>query len=103
MDKIGLVEIGLWAVTVIELFQGMGNKNDLVQMKNKIKFYNVVQMESAISEEVIEFIEKYKPIHGLKIPDVIIGTMAVVYQIPPSIYNVRDFDFLPGIVLYQAV
>lgn len=102
-DKIGLAEIVLSAVTVMKLFQGMGNKNELTRMKKRIEFYGVVQMDNALSEKAIEFIEKYKLSHGLKIPDAIIGATAVVYQIPLYTCNIRDFDFLPGIILYQAV
>ena len=101
LDKIGLAKIALSAVTVMELFQGMGNKNELAQMKKKIKFYDVVHIDNAISGKAIEFIETYKLSHGLLIPDAIIGATAVVYQIPLYTYNVRDFDFLPGVILYQ--
>jgi len=36
LDKIGLAKIVLSAVTVMELYQGMGNKNELAQMKKKV-------------------------------------------------------------------
>lgn len=101
LDKIGLAEIALSAITVMELFQGTGNKNELAQMKKRIKFYDVVQIDNAISEKAIEFIEKYKLSHGLQIPDAIIGATAVIYQIPLYTYNIRDFDFLPDVILHQ--
>jgi predicted nucleic acid-binding protein len=103
LDKIGLDDIVLSAVTVMELFQGMGNKVELARMKKKIKYYDVVQMDEAISIKAIEFIETYKLSHGLSIPDAIIGATSVVHQIPLYTYNIRDFDFLPEIILYQVV
>ncbi len=103
LDKIGLDEIILPAVTVMELFQGMGNKEELARMKKKIKYYDVVQIDEQVSMKAVEFIETYKLSHGLSIPDAIIGATAVVHQIPLYTYNIRDFDFLPGIVLYQPV
>jgi len=54
-----------------------------------------------VSEKAIELIETYHLSHGLKIPDAIIGATAVIYQIPIYTYNVKDFEFLPGIILYQ--
>lgn len=39
LNKIGLEQIALSAITVMELLQGMGNKNELAQMKKRIKFY----------------------------------------------------------------
>ena len=103
LDKIGLDEIVLSAVTVMELFQGMGNNEELARMKKKIKYYDMVQMDEAISIKAVDFIESYKLSHGLSIPDAIIGATAVVHQIPLYTYNIRDFDFLPGIILYQAI
>ncbi len=95
--------IVLSAVTVMELLQGMGNKKELSAMKKKIKYYEIVQIDENISMKAIEFIEMYKLSHGLQIPDAIIGATAVVYQIPLYTHNVRDFDFLPNITLYQPV
>jgi predicted nucleic acid-binding protein len=103
LDKIGLDEIVLSAVTVMELFQGMGDKEELARMKKKIKYYDIIQIDEEVSEKAIELIETYKLSHGLSIPDAIIGATAVVHQIPIYTYNIRDFDFLPGIILYQAV
>lgn len=103
LDIIGLNDVLLSAVTVRELYQGMGDKRELARMKKKIKFYDVIQIDEYISTKAIDFVEKYKLSHGLQIPDAIIGATAVVYQIPLYTYNVRDFDFLPGIVLYQPV
>ena len=103
LDRIGLEEIVLSSVTVMELLQGMGNKEELAQMKKKIKYFDVVQIDEAISLKATEFIEIYKLSHGLSIPDAIIGATAIVHQIPLYTYNIRDFDFLPGIILYQTI
>ncbi|MBN8684559.1 MAG: type II toxin-antitoxin system VapC family toxin [Chitinophagales bacterium] len=103
LDKIGLYEIVLSAVTIMELLQGMGNKEELARMKKKIRYYDVVQIDEAISAKAVDFIESYKLSHGLSIPDAIIGATAVIHQIPIYTYNIRDFDFLPGIILYQTV
>lgn len=103
LGKIGLDEVVLSAVTVMELFQGMGNKEELARMKKKIRYYDVVQIDEAVSIKALEFIESYKLSHGLSIPDAIIGATAVIHQIPLYTYNIRDFDFLTGIILYQPV
>lgn len=103
LNTIGLVNIVLSSITVMELYQGMGNKTELAQMRRKIKYYDVVQIDDRISKKAFEFIETYKLSHGLLIPDAIIGATAVVHQIPLYTYNVKDFDFLPSIVLYTSV
>ncbi len=59
-----------------------------------------VQIDAAISERAIHLIEKYKLSHGLEIPDAIIAATSVEYEIPLFTYNVKDFDFIPKLVLY---
>ena len=101
LDEIGLEQIALSAITVMELLQGMGNKNELAQMKKRIKFYDVVQIDSAISVRAIELIESYRLSHGLQIPDAIIAATSIVYRIPLHTYNLKDFDFIPEVALYN--
>ena len=82
MEAIGLRKIGLSAITLMELYQGMGNKAELAQMKKKLRFYDIVQVDSHISKMAIELIENFKLSHSLQIPDAIIGATAIVYNIP---------------------
>ena len=90
LNKVGWSEIVLSSITVMELFQGMGNKNELVQMKKKIQYYDIVQIDKPVSETAIEFIEKYKLSHGLQIPDAIIAATAIVHN---RILITGDSDF----------
>ncbi|PPL03615.1 type II toxin-antitoxin system VapC family toxin [Parapedobacter indicus] len=99
LQLIGLEQIVLSAITVMELYQGMGNKTELAQIKRKIKYYDVVEIDNVISVLATELIEKFKLSHGLQIPDAIIGASAVIHQIPLYTYNTKDFNFIPGIQL----
>jgi predicted nucleic acid-binding protein len=103
LNIIGYPNIVLSAITVMELLQGMGNKIELAQMKKKIKYFDVVQLDDQISEKAIGFIEQFRLSHHLQIPDAIIGATAVVHQIPFFTYNLKDFKFMPTIILHQKV
>lgn len=100
LNIIGYPNIILSAITVMELLQGMGNKIELAQMKKKIKYFDVVQLDDQISEKAIELIEQFRLSHNLQIPDAIIGATAVVHQIPFFTYNLKDFRFMPTIILH---
>ena len=102
MEEIGLTKIGLSAITLMELYQGMGNKAELAQMKKKLRFYDIVQVDSHISKVAIELIERFKLSHSLQIPDAIIGATAIVYNIPLYTYNIKDFNFMPNISIHTA-
>jgi predicted nucleic acid-binding protein len=97
--QIGLEDVALSVITVMELYQGAGNKVQLAQLKRKIRYYDVVEIDNAASRLAATLIEKFKLSHGLQIPDAIIGATAVVHQIPLFTYNIKDFHFIPGIIL----
>lgn len=84
----------------MELYQGMGNKNELAQMKSRIRYYDVIEIDSAISKLAVRFVEQFNLSHGLVIPDAIIGATAVVHQIELFTYNLKDFRFMHDIQLY---
>ena len=100
MEQIGFDNIVISSITLMELYQGMGNKHELVQMKKKIKYYDVVEINSQISKLATTFIENYKLSHGLQIPDALIGATAVIHKIEFFTYNVKDFGFMPDLKLY---
>lgn len=102
LEAIGFENILLSSITVMELLQGMNNKTELLQMKKRINYYDIIQFDEKVSEKSIELIEKFKLSHHLQIPDAIIGATAIISQIALYTYNVKDFKFMPDIVLYQS-
>ena len=99
LTELGLDQVVLSVITVMELYQGMGNKTEMAKMKRKLKYYDVIEIDTRISNLATTLIEKYKLSHGLQIPDAIIGATAVIHQIPFFTYNIKDFDFIPSIQL----
>jgi predicted nucleic acid-binding protein len=99
LHEIGLQNIVISVITVMELYQGMSNKTELAQMKRKIRYYDVAEIDNATSKLAVKLIENYRLSHGLQIPDAIIGATAVIHKIPFYTYNTKDFEFIPGIKL----
>lgn len=101
LQSIGYHNILLSSITVMELYQGMGNKKELQEMKKKIKFYDVIELDVEISKRAIQLIDQFNLSHGLLIPDAIIAATAVVHRIELFTYNVKDFQFITDIKLYK--
>lgn len=100
IEKIGLRNILIPSVTVMELMQGAANKTELTQLKKKLRNYHVIHFNVETSQLAVELVEEYKLSHGLLIPDAIIAATAIIYHIPLFTYNISDFIFIPGINLY---
>ena len=84
----------------MELYRGMLNKKEMSEMQRKISRYNILHFNEEVSKRSIELVNKFKLSHNLQIPDAIIGSMSVVYNIDLFTYNKKDFRFIPGIKLY---
>ena len=101
LQNIGRAQILMPFVTKMELFRGMLNRPDMDRMVKKLNIYDVLQCDAAASEKSVELIRDFKLSHDLKIPDAIIGGMAISYEIPLFTYNRKDFHYLPGIILHE--
>lgn len=102
LQNIGYENIVLSSVTVMELYQGMANKQELAQMKKKIKYFDFVQIDAISSKLAISLIEKYRLSHGLAIPDALIAASAISVQMELFTYNLKDFSFIPDLKLYKS-
>jgi len=103
LEIIGLENILIPSVTIMELLQGAGNKHEMSVLKKKLKNYNIIHFNVETSRLAIELVEKYKLSHGLLIPDAIIAATAITYNITLFSYNISDFQFIPGIKLYPYI
>ena len=103
LSEIGNKRILISSVTVMELYQGMGNKAELSQMKKKIKNYSILHFNTEVSRLAIEYIQKFRLSHHLQIPDAIIAASAVTFQLPLLTYNLKDFSYIPNIILHKTV
>jgi predicted nucleic acid-binding protein len=98
--SIGLENIALPSIVVMELLQGMGNKFEMAGMQKKIRYYPVVHLNESVSRHAILLIGQYKLSHNLQIPDAIIAATTLVNDLPLFTYNRRDFAFVPGLDLH---
>ena len=99
LEQIGLDRIAVSVVTVMELIEGVDNKEQLQQLKKKIKHYTIVDFSKEVSELALQLVESYKLSHNIQIPDAIIAATAVINKIPLFTYNTKDFKYIPKIEL----
>lgn len=100
-DFIGRKNVVLPAIVVMELYRGMRNKRELINMRLKLSFYDALQIDEHISDKAVELMAEFKLSHDLRIPDALIGATAVISGLPLFTYNTKDFAFMPGIILYN--
>jgi predicted nucleic acid-binding protein len=101
ISRIGSENILMPSITVMELYRGMANKEQMAKMVRKIRAYNILDFNEQVSQRAIEFIQMFKLSHDLQIPDAIIAALSVNYELPLFTYNIKDFKFIPGLKLHE--
>ncbi len=99
VESIGLENIAISSVTVMELYFGALNKRELNKIKKHLKALNIVHFDSDVSELAVSMIESYSKSHGLQIPDAIIAATALSLEIKLFTLNLKDFRYIDGLKL----
>ncbi len=101
LNQIGDESIAITSISFMEILQGARNKNEfdyLIKTINNFKILHFTERASLISTQLIE---KFVLSHKLQIPDAIIAAIAIDYELPLFTLNLKDFRFIPEIVLWN--
>ncbi len=101
IESIGLKNIAISSVTVMELYFGALNKRELSKIKKHLKALNIVHFDNDVSELAVSMIESYSKSHGLQIPDAIIAATALSFEMKLFTLNLKDFKYIDGLSLYK--
>jgi hypothetical protein len=101
IESIGLENIAISSVTVMELYFGALNKRELNKIKKHLQALNIVHFDTDISESAIKLIERFSKSHGLQIPDAIIAATAMTSKIKLFTFNLKDFKYIDGLKLIR--
>ena len=96
-----VVGLGMSVITYMELMVGARNKREVNLIKKAFADFQVLDVSPAVSQKASHLIEQYAKSHGLLIPDALIAATALEYSTPLYTSNISDFQFIPGIFLYQ--
>ncbi|MCZ2222164.1 MAG: PIN domain-containing protein [Chitinophagales bacterium] len=61
----------------------------------------LIPIEREISDLHVQLLNDYHLSHSLKINDAIIAATAIYYNLPLSTCNIKDFKFIPDLLLVQ--
>lgn len=101
--EIGIDNIAVSSVSLMELFYGALNKRELNQIKKALNSFKIIHIDTGISNKAVGLIEKYSKSHGLEPPDALIGATAIAGNTELFTYNISDFKFIDGLILYKSI
>ena len=87
------------SITVMELMIGARNKQEITMLEKFIELFEIIHIDSSISNLAIQLVTKYAKSHSLDIPDSLIAATALVSRVQLFTYNKKDFQFIPKLDL----
>ena len=100
-EQIGIDNVILTAITKIELLAGAINKADIQKISKKLSRFNIELLNPDITINAFSLIETYGLSHRLALPDSLIAATSIIMGIPLFTYNVKDYKFVDGLLLYK--
>ena len=101
LRRIGFQNISLSAVTLMELYFGAFDKQELARIKSRMKNLETLILDRSITNAAINLIEQYSKSHGLQIPDALIAATAICKDMELLTYNIKNFKFIQDIKLFS--
>lgn len=102
IEKIGMDNILISAISKMELIKGTRHKEHSQQVAKKLKRLDTILLSPEITIRTIELLNTYHLSHGLAIPDALIAATSLETGLKLFTYNVRDFKFIKGLNLYNS-
>lgn len=101
LKTIGSDNIAISAISAGEFIFGALNKNELMKIKKALNAIRLIHLDIDISQKAIDLLEKYALSHNLTVPDALIAATAMVHKFQLYTLNIKDFRFIPDLVLYK--
>ncbi len=91
-------------VTVMELYQGAANREQLTTIGKFLECHHVTRLPvvTAASQRAVALLHDYGLAHGLRIPDALIAAIVLEGDSTLVTSNLHHFRFIPGLRLEPA-
>lgn len=97
LKRVGQHNLAISDVTSAELLFGARNKTELKIIKSDISKLVELPINEDISRLAVKLVEKYSLSHNLNLPDALIASTSLVYDLKLFTLNLKDFKYLKNI------
>ena len=101
LHHLGHDQLAISIVTQAELYFGALNKQELKKIKQHLSLLHQIALDISISKEFVRLVEAYSLSHKLSLPDALIASTALVHDFELYTLNVKDFQYISTLKLYQ--
>lgn len=105
LESLRTIELPNLAISVItagELYYGAKDRRELRKIKAHLSLLHQIAIDEEISAIFLDLLETYSLSHKISIPDALIAATAIRLEIPLYTLNVKDFRYIPNLLLHAA-
>lgn len=95
--------IAISSITLMELYYGAFNKQELLKIKKNLSFFPTLKINNQVTDIAVNLIEKYSKSHNLEIPDSLIAGTSIFNSMKLLTFNKKDFVFIKELKLYEHI
>lgn len=86
---------------MMELLQGCRNKTEQAHLERELAGYGIVWLTPAECDRALRVFADYRLSHNAGMLDVLIGQTAVMLATPLYTFNLKHYQFIPGLQTVQ--
>ncbi|SFR55974.1 type II toxin-antitoxin system VapC family toxin [Thiomicrospira sp. ALE5] len=101
LNKLQQLNVGfaISSISAMELLYGARDKKELIKLQAFLEKFKLIHLDQTSSERSLELIAGFAKSHALDIPDALIAATCLEHALPLFTYNLKDFRFIPGLVI----
>ena len=103
LERLGRQRIAISIITASELVYGAINKRELQQLTRRLAAIKILPINREVSFRHLELMKAYSLSHNLTLPDALIAATALHHSMQLFTRNVKDFQYITDLHLYQPV
>ena len=103
IENYGKGNIVLSPFVVMEIYQGVLNKEDLNRTRKMLNGFTTLTIDQAIIDLALQIQQQYVLSHHLGIPDTLIAATALIYDLELITHNLKDFHFIPTLKVSNSL
>lgn len=101
LETQGASNLAISVITAGELYFGARDKREMRKIEKHLSLIEQIPLDVEITSLFLDLLRQYALSHRLNIPDALIAATAILNNLPLYTLNVKDFQYIPGLYLYQ--
>ena len=101
LESLGIEKLIITSITRAEVQQGARNKVHLTKINRKLNKFPVLDLDNETSRRFNRLFEEFVLSHKCSIPDMLIASAALTYDLQFVTMNQKDYKYIPGLNLLR--